>query len=223
MSDRIIFTVRKNGKAIAYLFESWGMDMGPEIERQFKKCAKRDNLDVINSQEDCLLALVRAGEFLWGNGSGEFNGMTLTDHDEKFKTATKPDRKWAKDHKAFVKEHGLDVMPTHTAFFYGVGEDYVQYIFGWCEDAYDLNIESMLPNTPLDDQLIEEATKAARDYFMLRKPGLDPAHMKFTVKDNKIYFKDIYDNRHYISRKENIWAVDGEPCDSIEYGLKYYL
>lgn len=216
MSDRIIFTVRKNGKAIAYLFQSWGMDMGSEIARWFKICAKRDHLDVINSQEDCLLALVRAGEEIWGKGYGEFNGLKLTDKDKKFQTATRPDRKWAKDHKAFVKEHGLDVMPTHTAFFYGVGEAYVQYIFGWCEDAYDLHIESMLPNTPLDDQLIAEAKKAVRDYF-------DSEHMRFTVRNNKIHFKDICDDKHYISRKGNIWTIDGEPCESIEDGLQNYL
>lgn len=216
MSDRIIFTVRKNGKAVAYLFQNWGMDMGPEIARWFKICAKRDNLDVINSQEDCLLALVRAGEEIWGTGYGEFNGLKLTEKDKKFTTATRPDRKWAKDHKAFVKEHGLDLMPTHTAFFFGVGEAYVKYIFGWCEDAYDLHIESLLPNTPLDDQLIAEAKKAVRDYF-------ESEPVRFTVRNNKIHFKDICDDKHYISRKGNTWAIDGEPCESLEDGLKEYL
>ena len=223
MSDRIIFSVKKNNKVVAYLFESWGMDMGPEIERQFKKCAKRDNLDVVSSQEDCLLALVRAGEELWGKGSGEFNGLDLGDSDAKFIHATKADRQWVNDHQSFVKEHGLDTVREHTTFFFGVGEDYVKYIYSWCEDAYDLNIESLLPNTPLDDQLIAEATKAVRDYFMLRRPGADPAHMTFKVKDNKIYFRDIYDDKHYVSRKGTTWAVDNEPCETIEFGLKYYL
>lgn len=229
MSDRIIFTVRKNGKVIAYLFESWGMGMGPAIERQFKQCAKRDNLDVVNSQEDCLLALVRAGEELWGKGSGEFNGQEkLTDNYKTFKVATRLDRKWMKDHKAFVKEHGLDVRPQNASFFYGVSEDYVKYIYSWCEDSHELDIDTMLPDAPLSDSEVKEFIKFLREWFILNKPAMDPYHLKFTVKDNRIYFrnKNYFCGRigwHWISRKGNRWALNGKPHDSIERGLTYYM
>lgn len=228
MSDRIIFTVRKNGKVVAYLFENWGMDMGPAIERQFKQCAKRDNLDVVNSQEDCLLALVRAGEELWGKGSGTFNGFEPSDNDQKFEKAIETDRKWAKAQKKFLVANGLGKRNENPTFFFGVGDDYPQYISGWCEDSYDLDIDTMLPDAPLSDSEVKEFIKFLREWFILNKPGMDPYHLKFTVKENRIYFrnKNYFCGRigwHWISRKGNRWALNGKPHDSIERGLTYYM
>jgi len=136
MSDRIIFSVKHDGKLLAYLYQNWGMGDGPTIAKEIRKAAKKYRLD-LTTQAGAVSAVRLAGEAIYGHA--KWNGArSMGGDDKKWLAATKADRDYLKAHRDEIIADNQD--ESGIVFFYGVSGDYVEYIDEWCEDAYTMTV-----------------------------------------------------------------------------------
>ena len=134
MGARIIFQVKHRGETsstcLAYLFQNWGDGAGPELEKLARKYGEEHNLD-LSQTENALAAVRYAGEQMYGHCV--WNGGTVSDdEDPKFLAATEENRRYRSLHPQWTDWGN----PEAITCFYGTGDDYPNYIYGWCEDAY---------------------------------------------------------------------------------------
>jgi hypothetical protein len=134
MSDRLIFTVKHEGHVLAYLFQRWGMGDGPQIEAAVRGQARKYHLD-LKKRADAIQAVRLAGEVQYGHAI--WNCME-DDDDKEFTEATREDREYLEAHRDEIIADNQDT--TGITFFYGTGDGYPEYIDGWCEDAYTMNV-----------------------------------------------------------------------------------
>ncbi len=134
--DRLIFSIKHEGKVLAYLFQGWGKGDGPAIAREVCKAAKTYSLD-LTKYAGAVTAVRLAGEAVYGHA--KWNGARpMAGGDKEWLAATKADRDYLKAHRDEIIADNQD--EGGIVFFYGVSGDYVEYIDEWCEDAYTMNV-----------------------------------------------------------------------------------
>ena len=136
MSDRIIFRIKHNGRCLAYLYQSWGMGDGPELDRLVRENASRYGLDLA-VQKDAITAVRLAGESLYGHSRWNGAGQACDPDDKAFMEATQENRDYLEAHPAEIVTDNQD---PGILFYYGTGDKYPDYIDGWCEDEYIMTI-----------------------------------------------------------------------------------
>lgn len=135
MADRLIFTLKHDGKTLAYLYQHWGRDDGPTIEAEVRKAAEAYHLD-LTRQSDAITAIRCAGEVVYGRAL--WNGAIEDTDDEAYIKATQEDRDYLASHRDDIV---IDNQNTNAiTFYYGTAERYPAYIESWCEDSYCMNV-----------------------------------------------------------------------------------
>lgn len=135
MSDRLIFTIKHDGKVLAYLYQNWGAGDGEYLAEKVNKAARAYNLD-LTRQKDAIAAIRIAGEEQYGHAL--WNGCEDMSDDEEWLDATKADRDYLETHRDEIVADNQD--GSGFSFFYGVSPAYVDYIDGWCEDSYSMMV-----------------------------------------------------------------------------------
>lgn len=135
MADRIIFTLKHDGKTLAYLYQRWGRGDGLVIEAEVSKAADTYNLD-LTKQSDAITAIRCAGEVVYGRAV--WNGAVQDTDDEAYIKATQEDRDYLASHRDSIVTDNQDTAGT--VFYYGTSQAYPPYIESWCEDSYCMNI-----------------------------------------------------------------------------------
>ena len=135
MADRLIFTLKHDGKTLAYLYQHWGRGDGATIEAEVRKAAEAYHLDLAD-QADAIQAIRIAGEATYGHAV--WNGAIDDTDDEAYIRATQEDRDYlALHHDDIVTDNQNTNAIT---FYYGTAERYPAYIESWCEDAYTMTV-----------------------------------------------------------------------------------
>lgn len=134
MGDRIIFTVKSKGATLAYIYQNWGAGDGPELGRLVNESAREYGLD-ISKRADAITAARLAGERLYGHAL--WNGADDDGDDPGWSEAVRGDREYLETHR---DEIVTDNQDTGVTFFYGTGAAYPDYIRGWCEDEYIMEV-----------------------------------------------------------------------------------
>lgn len=135
MADRLIFTLKHDGKTLAYLYQRWGRGDGATIEAEVRKAAEAYHLDLID-QADAIQAIRIAGEVLYGHALW---GGAIDDTDDiGYIKATQEDRDYLESHRDDIvadnqRSEGI-------TFFYGISAAYPPYIESWCEDSYTMTV-----------------------------------------------------------------------------------
>lgn len=135
MADRLIFTIKHQGKTLAYLYQSWGRGDGPTIEAEVHKAAETYHLE-LTSQADAIQAIRIAGEATYGHAV--WNGAIDDTDDEAYIQATQEDRDYLALHRDDIVTDNQNTNAI--TFYYGVAESYPPYIEGWCEDSYTMTV-----------------------------------------------------------------------------------
>ena len=135
MSDRIIFTIKHEKKVLAYIYQNWGAKDGPELEKEVLKAAKDNRLD-LTRQADAIKAAYLAGVAFYGHA--KWTGAERYDEDQKWTEATECDREYLAEHPDEIAVDNEN--DKGFTFFYGTGNGYPEYIDGWCEAAYNMEV-----------------------------------------------------------------------------------
>ena len=135
MADRLIFSIKHQGKTLAYLYQPWGRGDGPAIEAEVHKAANTYHLDLTN-QADTIRAIRLAGERIYGHAL--WNGAIEDTDDTAYIQATQADRDYLASHRDAIVTDNQNT--DGITFFYGTSQAYPPYIEGWCEDSYTMTV-----------------------------------------------------------------------------------
>lgn len=135
MADRLIFTLKHDGKTLAYLYQHWGRGDGATIEAEVRKAAETYHLE-LTSQADAIQAIRIAGEVIYGHA--RWNGAVQNTDDEAYIRATQEDRDYLASHRDAIVTDNQNTSAI--TFYYGVAESYPPYIESWCEDTYTMTV-----------------------------------------------------------------------------------
>ena len=135
MGDRIIFTIKHEKKVLAYIYQNWGAKDGRELEKEVLKAAKDNRLD-LTRQADAIKAAYLAGVAFYGHAI--WTGYEDHDDDLEWEKAVQEDREYLADHKDEIVVDNKN--NNGFTFFYGTGNGYPEYIDGWCEAAYNMDV-----------------------------------------------------------------------------------
>lgn len=135
MADRLIFTIKHQGKTLAYLYQHWGRGDGATIEAEVHNAAETYHLN-LTSQADAIQAIRIAGEVIYGHA--RWNGAIQNTDDEAYIRATQEDRDYLALHRDDIVTDNQNTSAI--TFYYGVAESYPPYIESWCEDSYTMTV-----------------------------------------------------------------------------------
>lgn len=135
MADRLIFTLKHDGKTLAYLYQHWGRGDGATIEAEVRKAAETYHLE-LTSQADAIQAIRIAGEVIYGHA--RWNGAVQNTDDEAYIRATQEDRDYLASHRDAIVTDNQDTAGI--VFYYGTSQAYPPYIESWSEDSYCMNV-----------------------------------------------------------------------------------
>ena len=135
MADRLIFTIKHQGKTLAYLYQHWGRGDGATIEAEVHNAAETYHLN-LTSQADAIQAIRIAGEVIYGHA--RWNGAIQNTDDEAYIRATQEDRDYLALHRDEIVTDNQNTSAI--TFYYGVAESYPPYIESWCEDSYTMTV-----------------------------------------------------------------------------------
>ena len=135
MADRLIFTIKHQGKTLAYLYQHWGRGDGATIEAEVHNAAETYHLN-LTSQADAIQAIRIAGEVIYGHA--RWNGAVQSTDDEAYIRATQEDRDYLALHRDDIVTDNQNTSAI--TFYYGVAESYPPYIESWCEDSYTMTV-----------------------------------------------------------------------------------
>lgn len=135
MADRLIFSLKHDGKTLAYLYQHWGRGDGATIEAEVRKAAETYHLE-LTSQADAIQAIRIAGEVIYGHA--RWNGAVQNTDDEAYIRATQEDRDYLASHRDAIVTDNQDTAGI--VFYYGTSQAYPPYIESWSEDSYCMNV-----------------------------------------------------------------------------------
>ena len=135
MADRLIFTIKHQGKTLAYLYQHWGRGDGATIEAEVHNAAETYHLN-LTSQADAIQAIRIAGEAFYGHAI--WNGAIDDTDDDAYIRATQEDRDYLALHRDDIVTDNQNTSAI--TFYYGVAESYPPYIESWCEDSYTMTV-----------------------------------------------------------------------------------
>lgn len=139
MGARLIFKVNvgtsENAKCVGYLYDHWGEDNGEWYAENFQDAMAEINGDPENPC-DVVKALIKVAE-LDGSEAVIETPDNCNDHDDDLDKLFGDNAKLIADNP----ELAAHVYPGKTEaykMYVGTGDGYPDYIYGWCEDAYEL-------------------------------------------------------------------------------------
>ena len=135
MGDRLIFTVKHKGETLAYLYQHWGARDGDTVAAEVRKAAEEYHLD-LTDRADAIQAVRIAGEAVYGHAL--WNGCEDESDDKAWLAATQEDRDYLELHRDDIIADNQD--ESGFRFYYGTSAAYPEYIDGWCEDAYTMEV-----------------------------------------------------------------------------------
>ena len=135
MADRLIFTIKNQGKTLAYLYQHWGRGDGATIEAEVHNAAETYHLN-LTSQADAIQAIRIAGEAFYGHAI--WNGAIDDTDDDAYIRATQEDRDYLALHRDDIVTDNQNTNAI--TFYYGTSQAYPPYIESWCEDAYTMTV-----------------------------------------------------------------------------------
>lgn len=136
MGNRLLVKVVEEGHCIGWFYQKWMADDSAEFRKCYIDALRGLGLDRAVTCEQAVRALARAGESIYGRGayridtpetvSGQYTrvGVPVTDLGHVYA----PNAMLLAEHPDLAGDPTVD-----TYFFVGTGDEYPDYMAGWCE------------------------------------------------------------------------------------------